>query len=355
MSKSSKYMAMVTGASAAPEAKELVAQPPLHPASFDKLDPLRLDQLYLYYEGDDKIDPEKKKYRYRLTVVDRNLLPTSFLGFPTAVFLIPAGRETEYIFHSQKGLLSIAESAKCARLVAVSFGRSSTFPDQAFVQEELTYVVQILSRQGAFLPAFHQKKYANNSSIPFMAIDGIGSRNVLAEGETTMSGSYLVEQVKAEEERIVRRLYFMANPFVIQSEVAMLPGDSDQVDRSYLAFEYHKYMVAGIAALASALQTEAVPTKQSACVIGLGGGGLLNFLQHVLKNIDVTVVELDPSVVQVAEKYFGFIQDESTRVVVGDGLEVCRKEDAAKPEMGIEPQSLSFLAIDVDSKDNTVG
>jgi hypothetical protein len=353
MSKSSKYMGMVTGASADPEAKELVAQPPLHPASFDKLNPLRLDQLYLYYEGDDKLDPEKKKYRYRLTVVDRQ--STSPLGFPTAVFLIPAGRETEYIFHSQKGLLSIAESAKCARLVAVSFGRSSTFLDQAFVQEELTYVVQIISRQGSFLPTYHQTKHANNASIPFMAIDGIGSRNVLTEGETTMSGAYLVEQVKAEEERIVRRLYFMDNPFVIQSEIGMLPSASNQVDKSYLAFEYHKYMVAGIAALASALQTEAAPTKQSACVIGLGGGGLLNFLQHVLRNIDIIVVELDPSVVQVAEKYFGFVQDESTHVVVGDGLDVCRKEDAVNPEMGIEPQSLSFLAIDVDSKDNTVG
>lgn len=349
-------MAMVTGASvAAPEAKELVAQPPLHPASFDKLDPLRLDQLYLYYEGDDKLDPEKKKYRYRLTVVDRNLIPTSHLGFPTAVFLIPAGRETEYIFYSQKGLLSIAESAKCARLVAVSFGRSSTFSDQAFVQEELTYVVQILSRQGAFLPAYHQSKHASDASIPFMAIDGIGCRNVLVEGETTMSGAYLVEQVKAEEERIVRRLYFMDNPFVIQSEVAMRSSDSTQVDNSYLAFEYHKYMVAGIAALASALQREAAPTKQSVCVIGLGGGGLLNFLQHVLRNIDVTVVELDPLVVQVAEKYFGFVQDEYMRVVVGDGLEVCRKGDAVKPDMWIEPQSLSVLAIDVDSKDNTVG
>jgi hypothetical protein len=340
------------------EIKELVALPPLRPASFDKLEPSRFDHLYLYYEGDD-IKQEEHQYRYRLTIVDRSLLPTSPLNFGTAVFLIPAGREAEYVFHSQKGLLSIAESAKCARLIAVAFGRSSTFPDQAFVQQELTYVVQVLARQGTFLPSYHQLKHANNSSIPFMASDGIGSRNVCAEGETTLSGTYLVEQVKADEERIVRRLYFMENPFVIQSEVAMKEGNTNEVDKAYLAFEYHKYMVAGMAALTD-LQSDDTDTSKkelTACVIGLGGGGLVNFIQHALPGIKMTVVELDASVVQVAEEYFGFHQDESLRVAVGDGLavSVLQSVEAAIPGLGFPPQSLSFIAIDVDSKDKTVG
>jgi hypothetical protein len=329
----------------------LVAQPPLHPASFDRLNPSRFDHLYLYYQGDEKGDDQKQRYRYRLTIVDRALLPTTNVAFSTAVFLIPAGREAEYMFSSQKGLVAIAESANCARLIAVAFGRTSSFLDQEFVQKELTYVVQILSRQGNFLPSFLQKKFADKTTnIPFMASDGIGSRNVLAKGETTMSGDYLVEQVKVDGQWM-RRLYFMDNPFVIQSEVSMKDDDEDEVDKSILAFDYHKSIVAGLASLATDL-TEI----NSACVIGLGGGGLVNFLQHAAPKVQVTVVELDPSVAEVAEMFFGFEpNDDSARVVIGDGLEVNIKAEAVTADLGFLPQSLSFLVIDADSKDKTVG
>jgi hypothetical protein len=42
--------------------------------------------------------------------------------------------------------------------------------------------------------------------------------------------------------------------------------------------------------------------------------------------------------------------------VIGDGLEVCAKDgEATITDLALEPQSLSFLVIDVDSKDKTVG
>jgi hypothetical protein len=57
-------------------------------------------------------------------------------------------------------------------------------------------------------------------------MDGIGERNVIAQGETVLSGQYLVEQVRADD-RMVRCLYFMENPLVIQSELALsLSSDS---------------------------------------------------------------------------------------------------------------------------------
>jgi spermidine synthase len=71
------------------------------------------------------------------------------------------------------------------------------------------------------------------------------------------------------------------------------------------------------------------------------------------------MVELDPLVVQVAEAYFGFEQGDlsTTRAVIVDGLEVCAKDGkATRTELALlEPQSLSFLVIGVDSKDKTVG
>lgn len=92
--------------------RQLVARPPIVPSSFDKLKPGRFDTFHLFYEDDDA------NFRYRLHVLDRSVLPTTILSYATAVFLIPAGRESEYMFSSIRGLESILESARCARLIA---------------------------------------------------------------------------------------------------------------------------------------------------------------------------------------------------------------------------------------------
>jgi hypothetical protein len=151
------------------QANLIATQPPLHPSSFDKLNPARLIISFCVTKATTK---EMIKSRTIATgsqlSTERNLFPTTPLAFSTAVFLIPVGREMEYVlFNSQKGLLPIAESA---RLIAVAFGRSSTFPDQEFVQKELLSVVQIMLRQGIFLSSYHQTKFADKNSIPAMGL-----------------------------------------------------------------------------------------------------------------------------------------------------------------------------------------
>ena len=122
---------------------------------------------------------------------------------------------------------------------SVSFGRHHEFKNQQEVQEELTFAVQILSRQGSFLPSY--TKLSNSPDIPFMALDGLGNRHVVAEGESEHSGKYIVEQVEVEG-RMMRRLFFLNNPFLIQTEVAMREQGNDiyVVDPTYAAFDYHK-------------------------------------------------------------------------------------------------------------------
>jgi hypothetical protein len=364
---------------------ELEAHPPIHPASFDKLDPSRFDQVYLYHDGSWRNDGAKQQYRYRLTVVDRSVLPTSSYGiqYATVVFLIPAGRESEYLFSSQKGLSSVvAKSAQCVRLIAVAFGRHATFSDQESVQTELTAAVQVLSRQSKFLPSFLKRKLANTStSIPFMATDGIGSRNVLVTGTTDLSGDYLVEQARVKS-RTLRRLYFMDNPFVIQSEVTLQhhcssdnddksDGDdsksrTESVDKSRLSFEYHKAIVTGIILLATSIHPKE-SENPTGCIIGLGGGGLVMFLNHVLPWLKLTAVELDPSIVAIAKAYFGLetteTRESGCRVVIGNGLhvgaaltgELSGQSENRSSGLGFPPASLSFVVVDVDSKDKTVG
>jgi hypothetical protein len=251
----------------------LVARPPIHTASFEKWNPERRDEIFLYHED----EADRENYRYKLTVMDdvhtvvskrdKQTVATkksAVFGYATAVFLIPAGRESEFVFHSTSGLRTIASSARAARLIAVAFGRNHSFPSQAAVQEELTYVVQRLAASQE-LPNHSQTTAESSgrtarsaagtitSSIPFMALDGIGDRNVVASGTSAISGRYLVEQcLVSPPERSIQqwaRLFFLdGNPFVIQSQV-MLQALSEKstknngtlvVDKSVTAFNYHK-------------------------------------------------------------------------------------------------------------------
>ena len=45
--------------------------------------------------------------------------------------------------------------------------------------------------------------------------------------------------------------------------------------------------------------------------------------------VSVDVIELDPEILTVAEKWFGFVQGEGVRVCVGDGVEAIRQKYTA--------------------------
>ena len=61
------------------------------------------------------------------------------------------------------------------------------------------------------------------------------------------------------------------------------------------------------------------PDPQRILVIGMGGGILSRTLEKLYPEAEIDTVELDPAVVQVAEKYFGFKPGPKARVHVGDG------------------------------------
>jgi spermidine synthase len=61
------------------------------------------------------------------------------------------------------------------------------------------------------------------------------------------------------------------------------------------------------------------PSPKSVLVIGLGGGTIPTTLQKILPQAQLDCVELDPSVLKVATKYFGFMLQERSTVFVEDG------------------------------------
>jgi spermidine synthase len=61
------------------------------------------------------------------------------------------------------------------------------------------------------------------------------------------------------------------------------------------------------------------PAPRSVLIVGLGGGTLPRTLRQLLPQTQIDVVEIDPAVVRVASKYFGFSAGDNTRVIETDG------------------------------------
>lgn len=359
--------------------RKLISRPPLTASTFSSLRPDRFDKVHLYehISNINNDSSEDSNWRYELTIIDRNLnmktTPGASSMLPCAVFLIPAGRESEYVFRTKNGLMNVAESANCVRLIAVSFHRNHVYVNQEFVQQELERTVQLIAQKGSFWRKDRNDEYyGNDLKIPFLAVDGIGKRNVIGEGETPTTGPFVVEEVKdpdGDENSFVRRLYFLNNPNVIQSEVFI--KKTSEIKREFdllrLAFEYHKHLAAGIIGLgfcdANHSSSPAAGETKKSLVIGLGGGGLINFLHSLLPKTTITTVELDGNIVKIARSLFGFNdQKESIRVILGDGLNVCCAPDESLEEgkndegkILFAPSSLTSIVIDVDSKDNSSG
>jgi spermidine synthase len=61
------------------------------------------------------------------------------------------------------------------------------------------------------------------------------------------------------------------------------------------------------------------PQPRSILIIGLGGGTLPRALARILPTTRIDVVEIDPAVVRVAKRFFGFAPDARTTVIEADG------------------------------------
>ncbi|HVQ62500.1 MAG TPA: hypothetical protein VMS53_10480, partial [Burkholderiales bacterium] len=62
------------------------------------------------------------------------------------------------------------------------------------------------------------------------------------------------------------------------------------------------------------------PEPRDVLMVGLGGGSMARFVHGRMPRTRVTVVEINPGVVTVARKYFGFPEeDERLEVVIGEG------------------------------------
>jgi spermidine synthase len=78
-----------------------------------------------------------------------------------------------------------------------------------------------------------------------------------------------------------------------------------------------------VRALAAAVAL--LPPPRRALVVGLGAGTVPMFLRTAFPDCEVEVVELDPTIVEVAREWFEFADGPHLRVIVGDGRAVLEK------------------------------
>uniref|UniRef100_A0A3Q3VYE2 eEF1A lysine and N-terminal methyltransferase n=1 Tax=Mola mola TaxID=94237 RepID=A0A3Q3VYE2_MOLML len=291
--------------------------------------------------------------RYTLTVQD--CLPGAKVPRSNhfAIFIVPQGSETAWLYSSSEGRKQLAASANFRRLVVVAMHRNQEYTDIQAVQSELSPM------------------HSDPIQVPFLSVGGdLGWREEVSRGVSELSGEYCVENVKGEDGELYRRLVFLSNTAIIQSESRLVSSNtaassqkkknkkkakptaapttssaSLSVDSGFLCCAYQEVMVAGLAMLGMGNPHN----KVSVLLVGLGGGGLPQFLRDFVPDVTVEVIEIDPVVMEVAKEWFGFRPDDRLTVTLGDGLE---RISALEKEGG---RLFDVVMFDVDNKDSTMG
>ncbi|XP_050694174.1 eEF1A lysine and N-terminal methyltransferase-like [Eriocheir sinensis] len=314
-------------------------------------------------------DPSDGTLRYTLYVVDSkdSSRPVKF-----AVFIVPLGREREWLFGSVKGREELSKSAGVVRLLVAHLHHhhhhddttttTTTAPPRTLkqIQDELS--AKVMELAPSRLPA--------NTKVPFLSVgEEVGEVEVVARGTSQHAGAYVVEDTHPPGAQPIRRLIFLNNQAVVQSEARILRENQNRkekekekrkkkkggkkntqpqrpqqppsttLDHSYLSCQHHAAMVGGLAM---------APRTDPILLLGLGGGPLATFIHNNFTEAALTAVELDSAMVEVARQWFGFTPDDRLKVEVCDGLDYVER-------MAQEGHKFGAILFDVDSKDSSEG
>ncbi|XP_059061808.1 eEF1A lysine and N-terminal methyltransferase homolog [Achroia grisella] len=277
----------------------------------------------------DLYKPGEDLPRYTLYVVDQKC---SQAVNKYAVFIVPQGRESEWLFGTPAGRRQLQDSARFGRLVVAVLRRGHHFDSLDAVKEELAHSAKML------IP------YGFVGQIPFVSLGSdVGRRVKVYEGHSEISGDFVVEDVDVEG-ATHRRLVFLDNQFLVQSEAKLKTIKKKNkprtvVDFGHISF-YHSFMCVGVQLARAA--------SSRVAVLGLGGGSLCMFLRKCFDGLKVTAVDIDSTMLDVAQKHFELTTDEQLEVQIKDGLDFLRDE----AENGNKYEAMMF---DMDSKDRTLG
>ncbi len=309
--------------------------------------------------------------RFTLYIVDASEQAT----LSCAVFFIPFGREADYQFTTQDGLLDIAFQAACKRLIVVACNRPHVFGEMPQLQDELSPIIMELKL--CDMPP--------SEKIPFMAVAHDKSWEEIEQGKSNISGIYVVEERVDEDEdgAVYRRLIFLQNQQFVQTEIRLVPAkrpnsakkkgkgkktnkihepSSSSGEKPSLVFDYkyldehHKGIIACLALnskLVLSASQRCSEGKAVSLLIGLGGGALVMALQKYLPSLQLTACDIDESVLDIARRHFAFESTSNTSISIQDGI--CLLHDLWRHSRTDDALLKDFIIIDVDSKDPSLG
>ncbi|KAK5646559.1 hypothetical protein RI129_005023 [Pyrocoelia pectoralis] len=282
----------------------------------------------------DLYNPNGNVPRFSLHVVD---IPRDHNNSSYAAFIVPQGREVEWMFSTSRGRKHLTKMTKYNRLAVITMHRGQIYNSLESVQDELREAVCQVAPSGF------------KGKILFLSLGSdVGKRTIQSEGYSSMSGKYIVEDVEISPKDKFRRLIYLSNQFVVQSEakLKMVKCRNGEVkefkDHLYLTCKHHTYMsIAAQMAVSKMLSS-------SLALIGLGGGGLCMFLRKFLQQVNITAIDIDSEMLDVAKTWFGFKGDNKLHVTILDGIEFIRQS----AETG---KKFNAILFDVDSKDTSIG
>src|SRR5712691_7279095 len=139
--------------------------------------------------------------------------------------------------------------------------------------------------------------YAASFAFAALSVLGCAAQTVIYEGASPYNTI-----VVTEDHQGLRTLLFERGG---GRQSVVKPGDPD-----HLELPYARVALAGLALCEE-------PRRM--LVVGLGGGTLPMFLRTHYPAATIDVAEIDPEVVDVARRFFGFREDEHMRARIGDG------------------------------------
>jgi spermidine synthase len=134
--------------------------------------------------------------------------------------------------------------------------------------------------------------------------------------------------------RIRRRGNIRAMLFVRDAGEEVLETQLDLRRPQVLQFEYLQFMFAGYL-----LHDQ----QRNVLIVGLGGGGMIHFLQHMDPQAKIDAVEIDPLVVRLADEFFQVRNEGNVHIAIGDGLkfieETNKQYDAIYMDAFLKPSA----------------
>ena len=138
-----------------------------------------------------------------------------------------------------------------------------------------------------------------------------------------VTGDKLIFEKKSKYHHIM----VYENGFIRTLRLGDGPDDGKQSridlrDPDFLLLEYTKLMFA-------ALLINYKPLR--ILIIGLGGGALPRAINQYIPDADIDVVDIDPDVVEVAEKFFFFVPGDNIKIHISDGRTFVKKVALKNP------------------------